>query len=93
MGKAVKKILFGIPLILAGCGESMIFYKPDMNARNYSKDTYECERDARQVRYGRYEDPTGFVIRCMNARGWAYVPASSITPQAKARIQAQWNDQ
>lgn len=85
-------ILLASALALGACGEQMIFYKPDMTARSYAKDSYECERDARQVRYGRYEDPTGFAIRCMAARGWSYVPAAMITPEAKARIQAQWND-
>lgn len=87
-----RAAILAVALTLTACGEPMILYKPDMTSRSYAKDTYECERDARQVRYGRYEDPMAFAVRCMNARGWSYVAASAITPQAKARIQAQWND-
>lgn len=89
----MKKIILAA-LLLTGCvGNPMIFYKPDMTSRMYAKDSYECERDARQVRYDRYESPVPFAIRCMEARGWAYVPANSLTPATVARIRNQWNDQ
>lgn len=54
---------------LAGCAQ-IDFYKPGASMQDKTTDMYECERDARQVRYGRYEDPMGFFVRCMAARGW-----------------------
>jgi hypothetical protein len=64
-----------------------------MTKRSFSKDSYECERDARQVRYGRYESPVAFAAKCMEARGYSYIYSSTLTPEAVARIRAQWNDQ
>lgn len=90
----MKRLALISLLAVAGCaGDPMIFYKPDMTQRSYAKDSYECEKDARQVRYGRYESAVDFAVRCMQARGWAYVPASVLTPQTVQRIREQWNDQ
>lgn len=89
-----KLSLLGL-LLVAGCGtgDPMIFYKSDMTRQTYQKDSYECERDARQSRYGKYESAIDFAVRCMAARGYRYTQASVLTPEAVQRIKAQWNDQ
>ena len=61
----VGALLFGIP----GCVKR-VWVKEGSTRADYKKDSYECERDMRQVNYGRGDSPRGFYNRCMEARGW-----------------------
>lgn len=90
----MKKTLL-LALMITGCGtgDPMIFYKSDMTRQTYQKDSYECEKDARQSRYGKYESAIDFAVRCMEAKGYRYTQASVLTPETVQRIKAQWNDQ
>jgi hypothetical protein len=84
-----------VAVALSGCAapETWIFYKPDMTLRAYQRDGYECEKDVRQVNYDRGESAIPFLRRCMAAKGYAWIPFSTLTPETVARIRAQWNDQ
>ena len=68
--------------IAASCGPRMLWMKPGATEADFRRDSYECERDARQSGYF----GTGFVGqmnmeqfagRCMRAKGYELVPASS----------------
>ncbi len=74
-GKAMKLALVIIAAFaLAGCAR-MLWYKEGATQADFRKDTYECEKDARQSGYF----GTGFAAqlnmkdfqeRCMMARGY-----------------------
>ena len=58
---------------LAGCSKA-VNVNPDPN-RNYSSDSYECERDARLTFDAKQTKPTPGEVenlkdRCMKSRGW-----------------------
>lgn len=72
----VKNLLLIVGvLILAGCANSKVWEKPGSSRDELLRDSYECEKDARQTSFGsnifaakklRQE----FYDRCMTARGW-----------------------
>lgn len=62
-------MILAAAVTLAACAQ-IDFYKAGASMQDKATDMYECERDARQVRYGQYESPMGFFVRCMAARRW-----------------------
>lgn len=65
-----RKLLALATILALGACAQIDFYKSGASMQDKQTDMYPCERDARQVRYGRYEDPMAFFVRCMAARGW-----------------------
>lgn len=67
-------------LLLAACnqGPGERFYKKGATADDYSRDTYECERETRQVAASFGVGPAArsyafdFMFKCMVARGYSY---------------------
>lgn len=64
--------------VSACAGDTRRFYKEGAVQADYDRDSYECERDTRQVErsfgYG-YDRPGAafsFAVRCMSAKGYVY---------------------
>lgn len=91
--KNVSALLIAVALSGCAAPETWIFYKPDITARTYNRDGYECEKDVRQVKYDPGESAIPFLRRCMAAKGYTWMPLSTLTPETLARLRAQWNDQ
>ena len=68
-------LMLAIMLTLLGCAHT-VWVKPDGTQQEFARDSYECERDARQSGYfgsglvGAI-NMQSFQERCMVARGWA----------------------
>lgn len=65
----------GVALSLPGCADTPVYAKPGSTRADFTKDTYECERDMRVAfagvtGLGAQEDAQAFDERCMLARGW-----------------------
>lgn len=66
-------------LVLGACaGDTRRFYKDGAVQADYDRDSYDCERETRQVErsfgYG-YDRPGAafsFAVRCMQAKGYVY---------------------
>jgi hypothetical protein len=58
-----------LALPLTGCMK-LVWAKRGATVAEFKTDSYECERDSRQVTYRRGESRTAFFNRCMDARGW-----------------------
>jgi hypothetical protein len=74
--------------------DDRVFYKPTMTRLTLQKDSYDCEKETRQINFGRDENQANawrFGVRCMEARGYSYVLKSSFTPEVLARLKVQWN--
>jgi hypothetical protein len=58
--------------LLGGCHRFVPsgFEKQGSTEAEYNKDTYECDRDTRQVRLADIREAQDFFNRCMIARGW-----------------------
>ena len=77
--RAVVAAVF-VALLLAACvqGTPERFYKKGATADDYSRDTYECERDTRVVAASFGVGPAAqsyaweFMFKCMVARGYSY---------------------
>lgn len=71
------KIIFAIILgvMFSGCATPMIWDKPGGTQQQYNKDSYDCEKDARQSGYfgrgfaGELE-MRDFFKRCMTSKGY-----------------------
>lgn len=66
-----------LALLLSACSTTMNFEKPGGTQQQLERDGYECERDARQSRFGSgiagRLDQRDFFLRCMRVRGWQTV--------------------
>jgi hypothetical protein len=71
----MKRTLVAFSLVLSGCFSTMVWDKPGITESTFNKDSYECERDARQS--GHFGGGLGgelnfrtFLKKCMVARGY-----------------------
>lgn len=73
----IRIALVWLALFLSGCA-SYSWNKPGFTKQEFSKDSYECERDARQSGYfgegiALTINMRNFMDRCMIARGYQKV--------------------
>jgi hypothetical protein len=68
-----------IALALGACaGDPRRFYKEGAVQADYDRDSYECEKETRQVErsfgygYDRGGAAFSFAVRCMQAKGYVY---------------------
>ena len=75
MGKRALSLSLAASCLLGACATPKIWDKPGSTQAEFNKDSYECERDARQS--GGFGggiagslNMRDFFGRCMVARGW-----------------------
>ena len=73
--RALALAILVAAVLQAGCAR-VVYRHPEYTPQRWARDSYECERDARQSGYfgggiaGAME-MQGFYDRCLAARGWA----------------------
>lgn len=71
------KYLFIATLLLAGCAApSPASFEPGSDQKQFSRDSYDCERDARMIR-GDACDQIGMYETCMRSKGYVEVKGSA----------------
>ena len=67
-------IVVAVAVVQVGCGR-VVYRNPKYTPQLWARDSYECERDARQSGYfgsgiAAQLDMLDFYDRCLGARGW-----------------------
>jgi len=81
--------LIAVAGILAACGPRPVWVKSGASQQDHTTDSYQCEKDTRQSQYfggglvGTLE-MADFAKKCMAAKGWRQVTASSAVPSPRA---------
>jgi hypothetical protein len=65
----MKKLIIALSIIASGCTLSAAEFKQGPDAKQFDRDDYECERDARNIR-GTVIEQMRLYERCMLSKGY-----------------------